>query len=109
MFDWLFNMLGSIGDVVKDIVTYLQMFADNLEDAITTVNNMSSGGVIADSLGTFKYVVGDLIYNIYFYIMLMGLCWTLYLLVKKLISEVVGTISKSNIFGSIKNFISGGV
>jgi hypothetical protein len=90
MFDAISTIFNQVAGIFQDIYNGVKSFEKAIIDLTKDVNNLANG---TDSnidlyLGHFRYVVGDKIYLFYYAVAMMGCLYTLYVLVKGIISLI---------------------
>jgi hypothetical protein len=89
------DFINSVMALIQDLIGAMNTFYTNIIAVKTNLETITSGGhtPFTTYLGAFRYVVGDLIYSMYFLITLFGCCYTIYILIK----GVINTINKARL------------
>ena len=94
MIQMIADFINSVMALITDLITAMNTFYTNINTVRGNLDTIASGdSTFIKYLGAFKYVVGDLIYSMYFLIAIFGCCYTLYIL----INGVINTISKAKL------------
>lgn len=95
--NWINDILGRVNELYALVTNTLNEFLGSINNLISDVNALTTDSMLSMTLGGFRYVVGDTIYLMYYAIMLLGVGFTIFMLVKGFISRISSSITIGSI------------